>query len=766
MTYKISSVYLRNFKFIKKNEVKKINMDDENLIILGGPNGYGKTTIFEALEIIFKGRVEGVVKVTKGNRYLKDALYLNDISENGILAVELVKGEKKLSIIVELVPTDSNNELDILVNKFYSNRLLLEEELKNFKPEGLIKIEKISEIEELKNFKEEYYSVFNYISQKNYCYYLEKDEVERHSIITELLGLEDVLKFLQFLENIIGGRRESSLKRKIKEKREELKKLIKENKIDVRVGQKIEDVKIDMDKTFFNIDEKRFNEVTNFTGLKDLKNKYNEKIDDYEFIFNKKDEYVNYNKKSKYEINYRFYEEIKEILKNNTFIKNYSIDNDLIDNKKIKIKKKDILNKIIEKNITIENIFYIEGLEEYLLEDIKDIKENIELIHKEKNTLDKTQKIIDSLNEHRKRIHFILENESDAINNIVSKNQCPYCGEKFEDLKSMYDNVTNKVIESITNDNLDKLYKSWQIKIEKIKKKIREEILILEEEKKMEKDLFEIENNRTKINDFFSFCTCEKIEVPFEKIEEEFKKVIDKKDGEIEKKFKEIERKYGFEEKELEKLALDIFKFSKEYLNFLYEKSLTVIKTKNNKIINNKVKELIMMEKTFEKIKKIEDVYKEQKNEFEIEIIPKLEIPLYIYTGKVLQDYQRGVGVFIKKVKNGIKFVPEVNSDQDLINSFSSGQLSGFIVILMLVMNKLFGEKEKGIETLLIDDPFHTLDDINMTSLIEILRRTFSKNQIILSSHEDKKISYLLYKYSKFALKAKEINVKEIFFMN
>ena len=170
------------------------------------------------------------------------------------------------------------------------------------------------------------------------------------------------------------------------------------------------------------------------------------------------------------------------------------------------------------------------------------------------------------------------------------------------------------------------------------------------------------------------------------------------------------------------------------------------------------------MEKLYKKIEKISEIYIKRKKELEDGVIPKLEIPLYIYTGKVLQDYQRGMGVFIKKASKGIKFVPEAGSDQDLVNSFSSGQLSGFVVVLMLVMNKLFKERENGLDTLLVDDPFHTLDDVNMTSLIEILRRTFYRNQIILSSHEDKKIGYILYKYSKFNLKAKELDVKNEFF--
>ena len=49
----------------------------------------------------------------------------------------------------------------------------------------------------------------------------------------------------------------------------------------------------------------------------------------------------------------------------------------------------------------------------------------------------------------------------------------------------------------------------------------------------------------------------------------------------------------------------------------------------------------------------------------------------------------------------------------------------------------------------MIDDPVQSMDDINMISLVELLRNDFKDKQIFLSTHEDEIEKYILYKYMK-----------------
>lgn len=67
-------------------------------------------------------------------------------------------------------------------------------------------------------------------------------------------------------------------------------------------------------------------------------------------------------------------------------------------------------------------------------------------------------------------------------------------------------------------------------------------------------------------------------------------------------------------------------------------------------------------------------------------------------------------------------------------------------------------------ETILIDDPVQTMDDVNIASLVEVLRNQFSNYQIIMSTHESDKVNYIRYKFEKFGIKTMEYNVKKNFF--
>lgn len=51
---KISWLYLQNFKGFAR---LTLLFEQRQAVILGGPNGYGKTTVFDALEILFTGRI-------------------------------------------------------------------------------------------------------------------------------------------------------------------------------------------------------------------------------------------------------------------------------------------------------------------------------------------------------------------------------------------------------------------------------------------------------------------------------------------------------------------------------------------------------------------------------------------------------------------------------------------------------------------------------------------------------------------------------------
>lgn len=79
----------------------------------------------------------------------------------------------------------------------------------------------------------------------------------------------------------------------------------------------------------------------------------------------------------------------------------------------------------------------------------------------------------------------------------------------------------------------------------------------------------------------------------------------------------------------------------------------------------------------------------------------------------------------------------------------------------MLAMNKFYAGDDDQLGFLLIDDPVQTMDDINMASLVELLRNEFDDKQIILSTHELEKENYILYKFYKYGKIGQSFNVKD-----
>ncbi|MDH5573407.1 MAG: chromosome segregation protein SMC, partial [Gammaproteobacteria bacterium] len=164
-------------------------------------------------------------------------------------------------------------------------------------------------------------------------------------------------------------------------------------------------------------------------------------------------------------------------------------------------------------------------------------------------------------------------------------------------------------------------------------------------------------------------------------------------------------------------------------------------------------------------VKKTKNIIKSAISTYQKKLISDIEIPFYIYSGKILQTHQAGIGsgIFIKDKTGGqelknIRLVSDWDSDHDVLNTMSTGQIAAIIISFYLALNKVYAQ---GLGTVLIDDPVQTMDEINMMSLVELLRNEFSHKQIILSTHEDHVSKYFLYKFIKYGCSASKIDLME-----
>lgn len=213
---------------------------------------------------------------------------------------------------------------------------------------------------------------------------------------------------------------------------------------------------------------------------------------------------------------------------------------------------------------------------------------------------------------------------------------------------------------------------------------------------------------------------------------------------------------------ELEKLSQisrGLLEKKESYIKSLYFSSLKEVSEELGKL--SKRSELL--ERAWTDVSNLVTAVKTQIRQYRKKLITDIEIPFYIYSGKILQTHQAGLGhgIFIKdptgedELKN-VRLVSNWESDHDILNTMSSGQISAVVIALTLALHRVYS---KDFSSILIDDPVQTMDDINMSSLVEVLRNDFSQKQIILSTHEDKVARYFTYKYLKHSESVKIVNL-------
>jgi DNA repair exonuclease SbcCD ATPase subunit len=158
-----------------------------------------------------------------------------------------------------------------------------------------------------------------------------------------------------------------------------------------------------------------------------------------------------------------------------------------------------------------------------------------------------------------------------------------------------------------------------------------------------------------------------------------------------------------------------------------------------------------------EHLRKLKRIYEDEKRVYLEAIVKEIEILFHIYSGRLMQSYQQGLGIFIENDGNTISFNETPGHGYDAVFSMSSGQLSALVLSFTLALNKRYAKNS----LLLVDDPVQTLDEINVAGFIELLRTEFADRQIIMSTHEDRMSAYFRYKYKKFGMPACRINFME-----
>ncbi|WPC07730.1 hypothetical protein [Globicatella sp. PHS-GS-PNBC-21-1553] len=175
-----------------------------------------------------------------------------------------------------------------------------------------------------------------------------------------------------------------------------------------------------------------------------------------------------------------------------------------------------------------------------------------------------------------------------------------------------------------------------------------------------------------------------------------------------------------------------------------------------NQQFQNLTHKINTLQKTVERLEEVNAIYKEEVKVFKIDIVRQLRIPFFIYSAKMLQNYQQGLGIFLtyKKAKENteekaiIRFKSDPKNDHDAMNQLSTGQLAVVSLAFTLSLNTIF-KLSDNLNFLMIDDPIQDMDAMNVLSFIEILRHgIINSYQIILSTYSDHNALFIGYKFA------------------
>lgn len=780
---KIGRIRIKNFKHIKDLE---LDFSDRDLIVLDGPNGFGKTTIFDAIELVLTGKISRIKNTAHGLTGYESVLFVDDENKNTEIKVEFCTNNRSITIakIVKfdkkLLPTDKRPDNW----EVFETYLLSDFDLEILNGEKMLN-DSVSEILGVKDLGR-FFSLFYYVQQEENTLFLKQSAKQR---------MDDISPLFDTQTETMEKKKLSEIKRILNER---IQALSGTEGIITTQKYTLETLKVGVS----NVDRDNLNN-TYFPLINDVRDK--KEWDQKDLVINEeiKEKYLaelrniySLKQNAKDFINQKFNKEIYEWIDKPEMLEIVVLTYNFVESHEELKKLKDmeyflVKNKNKLDRLALHNHLDIDILQDFVVKlnlkiDLEDLKETLGKLKSYRQNINQTSEIIRSLNETREMvmIHF---------NNLDEKqldSECPLCGYDY----NMHSNLIQSIELKSSNISLqldretkeynvlyDSFYSNSIIPIlESVNDYLSDNKNIVNEE--LLKSLSQFKKNKGHINKFLVWCQDNSIDISkflntnsnqLTQISVKVRNLI----KDLESQLKDVTSDYSKFEDNLTTLnsvfSGDIEKVIKLNLEDIIKKAKYIeyrFYQNNSSLIEKLTKDLSILEKELEilldttyKIEKIVKVYDDKITSHWKKIIKDIEIPFYIYSGKIIQNYQRGCGLFIHESGKGnqksIRFVSDMRQTHDAINYLSSGQLSGLIIAFTLALNKVYGEKT--IDIILVDDPVQTMDEINIASLTELLRNEFKTKQLILSTHEEDTSRYIRYKFAKYNLNTLKINIKE-----
>ena len=764
---KINKISIQNFKVFSSIT---IDFNASDTIVFDGPNGFGKTTIYDAIELMFTGKIrryDDLKKLIDGRQTFTENPLYNENATGLDIAITIEFSKEYGIFVLERVAEANaiNGLLDFSIYKLYTKN--------NFASDERILVDDeeyfLSEL-----FGKNYSSNFqflNYVEQEECLFLLKNSDKSRKTHIGHLFDLKEFETKIERLEELkkrIDVLCNTQQKSELDGLGAEIVQLKESISVEAKASayvQVFENKDFEWDKETLEINTIDFQALAGTDGaLERLKEVVERKDLVRQYQINTTVNYLLV-RESLVDRLFRFY---------NFLPRKDEFRNDKILNASLKTLIEELNNQTsanLDKVIELSSYTFISSETK---ENFIKAKQELQRSLRELSGLDTVYTDISGSRSKLKEKLIVLKDAGNA------SGECIFCGYDWGTIDELLDQIESKSekIKDINSDKSNRFNEEFSL----FKTGVTEDLIALISNRLKDllydsvfvEELLNIESNQ--FNDIiraFDFLKVDyskylrvepkvnsdtDVSLDSFKIEiTSFRKPIDEQL--IESYYLEYLRSYFDNDADkIDQISIQKIDQKKNYLNYLWSIS-------RNELIQNKTLELITKTGKYNSAKSISDklnalkaIYKGSLSKYQKIIIKDIEVIFHIYSGRIMQSFQGGTGLFIFSEKDGIRFQSNPHKTYDAIFSMSSGQLSALVISFTLALHKKYSQNK----ILLIDDPVQTMDELNLYGFIDLLRNEFSNNQIIMSTHEDMMSAFMRYKFKNYNLSEKRINLKEI----
>ena len=745
MKCKVKRIFCQNFKMFESLD---FNLNDQDVVVLGGRNGYGKTTLFDIIELVVTGKIDRYVNY-----------------DTDLLDKRLTKSHEDLPLVhdtaVERVSVGM--ELQVEDRTFVIKREAKSAEIgmhSNFRAFAGAVVEVLAEdgawraatpdeliLLDREGLKAGYQQLY-YVGQEEALQYLKTKEKDRSLLLQDLIDtsiFDDKIAKLQAPLSIVERKMEE-ISAGIEKKKVRISEIdqLRLSSIECAYERLVPEKQIPWDDGNPAAQHANFPALLGENGV----------MDRLAYFAQNKTAYQTY----------KMNNVLRQMANNRdvALILFMEVKKDIVDG------FRQFVNGMMKpvSQLSISNISRFSPAFSPEWEDTNKklaaaLTEQLEGLKLAIAGLAATDKVYGEIEEKRKQMQQLLQQQDEG--DLASR--CPLCGHDYEEAQNLLqailaeaqrhrddtDALRNKVVEML-GDYKNHLIE-WVISptLEHYRQQgVTEELLSLYDEiAEPERQLWTSRNNKTFHIDVSGAETVDEV---LEMLTAYAQSHIMPEDEQLD--YQRLEQTYLTLASDIpaENLTLEKIERKRQYLvnNWI---------AANNEERQRLVKELALVQLSQKKCGTLQqqlknavaDIEEARKRYYE-KVIHDIEILFYVYSGRIMQDSFYGRGLFMKydRGRQFVNFTTSPKSDVDALFNLSSGQLVALVLAFVLALNKLYHQHN----LLLIDDPIQTIDDINTWGLIETLRHEFPGYFFLFSTHEQKYGSLLRYKMSKFGFSA------------